>query len=211
MFESIFFVFLAACVYACFDNSEFKKLLDSKSKQHLFLGFSTGLAMLWSIQTSIYAGLNVHFLWLTACTLFLGFRLAIFAGLFALTISYFFVSQAWYEFALHFVSGVFVPVSVSYLIFSYSYHHLPRHFFTYIFVASFLAGAASIICKMFSLAVFYYSGGQYDWQTLTDNYLILLLLLSFPEALLNGMTMTIGVIYFPNTVRTFSDKQYLDS
>ena len=42
-----------------------------------------------------------------------------------------------------------------------------------------------------------------------ENYLMITPLVMFPEALLNGMAVTLMVVYRPNLV-TFNDKQYID-
>lgn len=204
------FIAFALIIYLSFDKATLALLLKQRQKQHLFFGYTALLFFLWSIQASVYPGLNVHFLWLTACTLYLGPRLALFSGLFALIGNFVYLSEDWLWFAIHFISGVFVPVMVSYLIYVLSYHKLPRHFFVYIFVCSFFAGAAAIGCKMLILSGFYAISGLYEWQVIFDNYLILLVLLAFPEAMLNGMSMSIGIIYLPNWVRTFYDEEYLD-
>ena len=206
----ISFVCLACILYFSFDKQTLAMLITQKQKQHLFFGYTALLFFLWSIQTSVYPGLNVHFLWITACTLYLGPRLAIFSGLLALAGNFFYLGEPWHWFAIHYISGVFVPVMVSYLVYVWSFHKLPRHFFIYIFVCGFFAGALSIGAKMLAMSIFYAGSGLYSWQILFDNYLILLVLLAFPEAMLNGMSMSIGITYLPNWVRTFYDDEYLD-
>ncbi|WP_017445658.1 energy-coupling factor ABC transporter permease [Gayadomonas joobiniege] len=200
----------AGLLYLSFDKKELSLLLYDKSRQHLMFGFSAFLTFLWSIQTSIHDGLYVHFLGLTACTLFLGPRLAIFSGLLALLINSALGQYAWSELGVHFICGVCIPVLSSYLVYVLSFYRLPRHFLVYVFVCGFLAGALSIGCKMLSLSLYFSTLGPYDWSTVYDNYLILFVLLAFPEALLNGMATTLGIVYKPTWVRTFYDSQYLD-
>ena len=64
--------------------------------------------------------------------------------------------------------------------------------------------------KMYLLGGYFYLDGQYDWLTIEDNYLVLIWLLLFPEGMLNGMTMTLMVIYKPEWVYTFYEKYYID-
>ncbi|MDU0355269.1 hypothetical protein RS130_16360 [Paraglaciecola aquimarina] len=63
---------------------------------------------------------------------------------------------------------------------------------------------------MLALSGYYFVEGVYDWRTIKDNYLILTTLMLFPEAMFNGMTITILVIHKPEWVYTFHDKFYLD-
>ena len=65
--------------------------------------------------------------------------------------------------------------------------------------------------KMFLIGGYYYLDGVHDWLTVKDNYLILISLMLFPEAMLNGMTMTLLIIYKPTWVYTFYDKHYLQN
>ena len=51
--------------------------------------------------------------------------------------------------------------------------------------------------------------GTYSWHTISADYLSVWPLLLFPEALLNGMTMTLLAVYRPYWVNTFFDREYL--
>jgi uncharacterized membrane protein len=78
-------------------------------------------------------------------------------------------------------------------------------------VCAFFPAALSIALKTLSLGAFYYIEGTYTWDIVFDNYILLIPLLVFPEALLNGMAITLLVIYQPTWVYTFHDKFYLDN
>ena len=58
--------------------------------------------------------------------------------------------------------------------------------------------------------MFYLLIGQYNWQELADNYVYLSAIIWFPEAMLNGMAITLLITYRPHWVKTFYDKDYLD-
>ena len=64
---------------------------------------------------------------------------------------------------------------------------------------------------MLTLSGYFYLEGMYSWQVIEDNYLVLTSLMLFPEAMFNGMTVTLLVIYKPEWVYTFYDKLYLDN
>lgn len=202
LFAYILFVFIAV-------KPVWHQLAESKI-QHLVFGSAVAVSFLWWFRTGIHDGLEIHFLWLTALTLILGWRWALLSSLIALTVVAVIGIVPWQDIGLIGIIGCIIPVLFSYFVYLITYHKLPRHFFVYIFVCAFFTGAATIALKMFLFSVFYYQIGAYDWMTLSDNYLILIPLLLFPEALLNGMTMTLGVIYRPEWVATFYDKQYLD-
>ncbi|MEN9460235.1 MAG: hypothetical protein RIS84_255, partial [Pseudomonadota bacterium] len=48
----------------------------------------------------------------------------------------------------------------------------------------------------------------YQWQDLGEQPMFIIVML-FPEAFLNGMVMTILVVFRPEWVSSFSDKHYL--
>jgi len=192
-------------------NLRFSDLTNNKQKQHLVFGAAASLFVLWIFRAGIFEGLNVHFLWLTALTLTLGFRWAIVAGTLALAGSTAVGLEAWSMLGVNGLLGVLAPVAVSYLIFMIAFHKIPRNLFVYVFLCAFLPGAVMIAFKMMLLGGYYYIDGMYSWDVIRDNYLLLIPLLLFPEGMLNGMTMTLLVIYKPEWVYTFHDKFYIDN
>ncbi|BDX06181.1 energy-coupling factor ABC transporter permease [Planctobacterium marinum] len=201
--------YLALLVYTV-KNVNISRLFSERRLQHFVFGAAASLFMLWFFRTGIYEGLTVHFLWLTACVLLLGLRWAILSSslaLLGLTIA---GLEPWSMLGVNGLLGVVAPLALSYAIYSLSFHRLPKHFFIYIFVCGFFAGLASLTLKMGLLGGYYTLTGIHDWDIVQDNYLILIPLLLFPEGLLNGMTMTLLIIYKPHWVYTFHDKFYID-
>ena len=58
--------------------------------------------------------------------------------------------------------------------------------------------------------MYYWLIDTYTFQQLLDNYLFYATLIWFPEAMLNGMAITLLITYKPHWVKTFYDKEYLD-
>lgn len=186
-----------------------KHLLANNKTQHLVFGSAAAVFFLWLFRTQVQDGPPIHFLWLTALCLTLGFRRAMFAGALSLLGVTALGMESWQMFGINGVLTVSLPLAVSYLIYSLGFHYLPRHFFVYIFLCAFIPGGLMIALKMFALSSYYTLDGIYSWQYVQDNYLIVSLLMLFPEAMLNGMTMTLLILYKPNWVYTFYDKFYL--
>jgi uncharacterized membrane protein len=188
----------------------FSQLISDKKCQHLVFGSAACLFILWMFRTGIYDGLNVHFLWLSALPLLLGFRWAIFSASLALLGLTVFGKENIDMLGVNFLLGVLAPIALTYGIYSLTFHKLPRHIFTYIFLCAFIPGALTIGLKMLALSGYFYFDGIYSWQVIEDNYLVLTTLMFFPEAMFNGMTITLLIIYKPEWVYTFYDKLYLD-
>ncbi|GAA0857247.1 energy-coupling factor ABC transporter permease [Aliiglaciecola litoralis] len=187
----------------------FLDFAHSKKTQHLVLGASISVFGLWIFRVGVTPGLDVHFLWLTAMTLLLGLRWALLSGFITLIVATISGYDSWAMFGVHGLLGVTTPIAVSYLIYNFSFHKLPRHFFVYVFVCAFFAGAAMIALKMLLLGGYYYIDGVYQADVIIDTYLMLIPLLIFSEGMLNGMTMTLLIIYKPTWVYTFYDKYYI--
>ena len=188
----------------------FSQLVLDKKCQHLVFGSAACVFILWMFRTGIYDGLNVHFLWLSALTLLLGFRWAIFSATIALLGVTIFGKESIDMLGINFLLGVLAPISLTYGIYSLTFHKLPRHIFTYIFLCAFIPGALTIALKMMALSGYFYLDGMYSWHIIEDNYLMISTLMVFPEAMFNGMTITLLIIYKPEWVYTFYDKLYLD-
>ncbi|MFR9718100.1 energy-coupling factor ABC transporter permease [Aeromonas diversa] len=186
-----------------------RQLLATPLYQRLLLGASLTLIPLWLLRAGLHQGLSIHFLGLTALTLLLGWRLALLAGTLTLLALTGFGVDSPTQLGSELLLGVMVPVLVSQALFLASWVWLPRHLFVYLFVAAFLGGAVTISVKVVGTALWAGWSGAYPWHTIEDNYLSIWPLLLFPEALLNGMTMTLLAVYRPHWVHSFHDRVYL--
>ena len=57
-----------------------------------------------------------------------------------------------------------------------------------------------IALKLALLGSYYAIDGIYSWDTVIDNYMLLIPLILFPEGFINGVTMTLLVVYKPEWV-----------
>ncbi|WP_445402269.1 energy-coupling factor ABC transporter permease [Zobellella sp. An-6] len=188
---------------------DWRAWLADKSRQHLCFGAAIALVPLWMLQAGIKEGLEVHFLGLTTLALVLGWRLSQLMALLSLLLVTVFGVESWNEFGANLLLGVILPIGVSYFVFLLTYSYLYRHLFVYIFVAGFFNAALTMAVKILAFAGYMTWSGQYPWQTVLDNYVSILPLLLFPEALLNGMAITLLVVFRPQWVCTFYDRDYL--
>lgn len=190
-------------------RSLWQTLHDNPLYQHLLLGSAIALVPLWYLRAGLHEGLEVHFLGLTSLTLLLGWRLALLAPCLTLLVLGYFGVTNLADFGWQALVGIALPVATSWLLFLASWAWLPRHLFVYIFVAAFLGGAITISVKVAASALLMGLSDSYPWHTITADYLSIWPLLLFPEALLNGMAMTVLAIYRPHWVNTFFDRIYL--
>jgi uncharacterized membrane protein len=206
---------LALCLFIAIygyvaSRVDWRQFASDKFLQHLVFGSGAALFVLWLFRAGIYDGLDVHFLWLSALTLTLGFHYALLiAGLVLVGITVV-GKESWDMLGANGLLGVCLPIALTYGIYAFSFHRIPRHLFVYVFVCAFFPGALMIALKMLFIGGFYVLGGVHALDIVNDNYWVLIPLLLFPEAMLNGMTMTLLIIYKPHWVKTFADRDYLD-
>ena len=106
------------------------------------------------------------------------------------------------------IMGV-VPVAVSWAIYTLTDRKLPNHLFIYIFLNAFFGAAIAIIAVGLASTSFVALSGLYPLSYLLEEYLPYFVLMSFSEAFITGMLITMMVIYKPEWVATFDDKRYL--
>lgn len=188
---------------------DWRKLVSSSHQLELAVVAMLILMSLWMVRTGIQPGLHLHFLGLTTLALMLGWRLSLLVASLALIFTTLFGIDQWSLFSVNLLLGVIIPLSFSYFFFLLSYSYLPRHLFVYIFIAGFANGALTITVQMFLMACYYAWMGLYDWRVLVDDYLLILPLMLFPEGLINGMALATLVVYKPEWVCTFLDRDYL--
>lgn len=176
---------------------------------HVFFGFALSLAIAWSLNAGIKAGLNLHLLGAMAATLALGAPLALYAFALALGILAFGGKIDWQAIPINFLLMGVIPITCANLLRKLVERFLPAHFFIFIFILSFF-GAALIVMLEGVVATLTLAGiGAYDLSMLTSEYLPYFLLLGFAEAWISGALMTLLVVYKPEWVLTFDDQRYL--
>ncbi|AJR07771.1 hypothetical protein H744_2c1084 [Photobacterium gaetbulicola Gung47] len=204
------FAAAAVILAVCFPREFWPKFRAEKDYQHWVLASVVVLFLLWSLTAGLADGLQVHFLVLTTLSLCHGWRIAALIGVVPTLLLALFDQLPIAQIGIYLVVSVIVPAWLSFLLFRLTYRYLIRHLFVYIFVAAFLNGALTIaIHQLLNGGIIWLAGG-YSWHYIVDNYLVLIPLLLFPEALLNGMAITLLVVYRPQWVRTFHDNDYLN-
>ena len=168
------------------------------------------LFLLWSLKAGLADGLQVHFLALTTLALCHGWRIAALIGVIPTLLLAVFGLLPAADIGIYLVVSVIFPAWLSFCLFRLTYRYLSRHLFVYIFVAAFLNGALTIAAHQLLNGGVMWLSGLYSWHYIIENYLVLTPLLLFPEALINGMAITLLVVYQPQWVRTFHDNDYLN-
>ncbi len=193
-------VILVACI------QQYSQPPLSSQLQQRCLGIALALLPLWYLKAGIHAGLEMHFLGLTAATLMIGWRLSFLIATANLLLLSLWHSSSPAQIVIEVLLGVGLPILVSHQVLLLYRRHLPRHFFVYVFCCGFFAAALSMLVRHLALGCFYLLDGQYRAEAVLQDYLNLWPLMLFPEALLNGMAVSLMATYKPEWLGSFEAK-----
>lgn len=202
------FCLLLVVVYYLVLDRKVWALLRQPLLQSLFLGAVIAAAVLWQLKAQLPDLPAVHFLGMTTITLLLGLRLAVLVIPLALLLPALtgiafgqpppaaeLLLMQWTVLLL-----VAIQSYASYMLISLK---LPNHLFVSIFVSGFLNSLFAALAYVLWLSVGFFGVlGQGDTQQFSE-FLLIMPLLAMPEALLNGMALTLLLVYKPHWVAAF--------
>jgi uncharacterized membrane protein len=183
------------------------RLRDSRDA-HVWLGGCVVLWLAWRLGAGITPGMEFHLLLMTTVTLMFGLPFAILAASVAQLGLVLEGIANLYGYPLTVLVNGVIPALITYGIYWLVYWWFPRHFFIYIYVTAFVGAAiAMLINRLLGLSLLLISE-SYQLNQLGEQPLFIIVML-FPEAFINGLLMTIFVVYRPQWVSSFSDEHYL--
>lgn len=189
-------------------RAPWRPFLASSKLQHVFLGASLALFLMWIFEAGIRPGLGFHFLGVTAYTLMFGWSLSV-IGVGTIALGVTLTTGDWSALAMNALLLGVLPVSTSYGIYYLVYRYLPHHLFVYIFLCAFfnaMLAAGAVVLGLVTLLVF---TETYPFARISSEYLPFVPLYLFPEGMLNGMVTTILIMLQPDWLITYDDDVYL--
>lgn len=187
-----------------------KVLLGNRQLQHLLFGSTVALMLLWTLRAGISPGLGIHFLGMTTLTLMFGWDLAVISATLALLGMTLIGQESWEGFAVNGLCSIVLPAWTSYLVLRLVEAKLPRNFFVYLFLCAFVGAGFAAAVSGLSMGLLLWADGVYPWERIHREYVMLLPLIMFPEGLLNGILMTGMMVFYPDWIRTFNARAYID-
>ena len=184
--------------------------LRSSRNQHVLLGATVVVLLLWTFRAGISPGLSLHFLGVTSLTLIVGWRLALLALALVGIGTVLTDRETWLDLGVVYLLRAVAPVVVSWLVYRWTYLFLPKHLFIYLFVTVFAAAALASITVTVLVSVLMLALGRYSLDQLAYEFLSFIPLIALPEALLNGFIMTGLIILRPAWVVTYDETLYLN-
>lgn len=183
--------------------------LKQPARFNVWLGAAVALMLVWRMKAGVYPGLDLHLLGAMVATLLFGPQLAM--ALLAVVLAGVMLATGgeWQSGPMNWLVMAVWPVICAETIRRLVAWRLPRHFFVYVFVVAFFGSAATVLAQGLLASVVLSAAGVYALDFLAANYLPYVLLLGFSEAWLSGAVVTVLVIYRPDWVVSFDDRQYL--
>ena len=198
-------MYAAASLLAVFKAPWFR--LTQSDSSNIYFGSIVIMLLLWSLNAGILPGLNFHFLGITAACLMFGWELAFLAIQLILAILILEGRGSWETLPINALLLGAIPAGFTHILLRFSQRYIPKNYFIYIFINSFLAAITGMLLTG-TLLHWVLADASYSTSQL-DNLYLVFLMAAVPEGTLNGMTMSILVIYKPAWVTTFRDEMYL--
>lgn len=159
--------------------------------------------LLWQIRM-VLPGIELHLLGTAIMTLMFGWEFALVGGLLALVVHTVRHGLTIAEFALQGWLLLAIPAATAYGVARAVEQLLPRNFFIYVYLTSFGGGALSLLAHGIAALLLTPPVSQFVGIPPLLPYVLLM----FGEAFLSGAALTLMVVYRPQWVVSFGDRDY---
>lgn len=184
------------------------KLKDNESS-HVYFAAILFVVGLWFVRSSVFNGINFHLLATTTLYLMFQWQFALLALLIVNLVVYLNdgISLALIPANVLLLAGV--PILITHYFLIAAQKWLPHNFFVFVFVNCFFsAGLSMLAVSVVSIGLYYFLANEEFFYQL-QNVLPFTLMLSIPEAALNGIFMSSLIAYKPSWVASFHDRLYI--
>lgn len=201
-------VLFAGILVRAVRQTDWQWLRSEQRLHHCLFGAAVVLGFLWQLRAGLSPGLSIHIFGMTAVTLMLGWRLAVFSGLLALAIVVITGREPASLFAVNGLITVMVPALVTHAIMRWERRRNFRNFFAYIFFCGFFGAGASVLAAGMTMVALLWLTGVYDWYHLQHDYVRYLPLFVLPEGFVNGVVVTGLMVFHPELLTTLDERRY---
>jgi uncharacterized membrane protein len=198
------------CVLVAAWTAPWRALQTATERQHVLLGGLVAMLLLWLLSLKVTEGVTIHLLGVTSLTLIVGWRLTILGGTLVLSAYLWFEGQTLSAAPLAWLLSLLVPATVTRGLVQILRRHGFRNLFVFLLGAGFGGGLLSMLSAALITVPVFWLMGQTDWLLEMQRNWPFLLLLMFPEGFINGMLVTAFTVFYPDVVKSFDDKYYLE-
>ena len=183
--------------------------LADRERQWVWFASMCVLLVVWSMKAGITPGLSVRFLLVTALTLMHGWHLAVVASALVLAVLTWIGGAEWVNFLTNLLCTALVPALLTARLHELVHDRLPRNYFVYFFVTGFFGAALAFNVAGLTRVALMALSGTLETARVGAEYFAILPLMSFGEAVANGMVLGMAVVYRSGWVMSFDDRLYL--
>jgi uncharacterized membrane protein len=190
-------------------GAPWKAWLADRERQWVWFSTMALVLVVWSMKAGITPGLSVRFLLVPAVTLMFGWELAVVAGALVLAVLSHAGQAEWTNYGANLLCMAVVPALFTAWLHEQVYSRLPLNYFVYFFITAFLGSALAYNIAGLARVVLMAASGTLETAAVGPEYFAILPLMSFGEAVANGMIIGMAVVYRPRWVMSFDDRSYL--
>jgi uncharacterized membrane protein len=183
--------------------------LVDRERQWVWFASMALLLVVWAMKAGITPGLSVRFLLVTALTLMHGWQLAVVAGALVLTVLSYVGQAEWTNYGANLLCMAVIPALFTAWFHEQVHARLPHNYFIYFFVTTFVGSALAFNLAGLARVGLVGLSGTLATPALGSEYFAILPLMSFGEAVANGILIGMAVVYRPRWVLSFDDRLYL--
>ncbi|MDH3221143.1 MAG: energy-coupling factor ABC transporter permease [Gammaproteobacteria bacterium] len=210
-----FYLWTGGAVYAmlmlvALSTAPWAKIRDNEA-QHIFLGATVAVCLLWVMRGGIQEGLSFHLLGMTLLCLMFEWQFALVAASLVVAMMTLQGPAGWEAFGLNVLLMGALPILFTRIFLYLCQRRLPHNYYIYVFLNAFLGGGLSILLAGAASAWLQHVADVQPTGSIARNFLQILPLLMFGEAFINGGAMTLLVAYRPRWVATFHDSWYVSN
>jgi uncharacterized membrane protein len=201
---------LAFCLVAALYLAPWAALRQDPGRIHMVAGGALGCLLLWLLNISVLDGMMLHLLGITTLTLAIGWSLTILAGSLSLLALTALSGLDIAAYPMAWVFNIMVPASATVILAKLLYQPQLRNPFFYMLGAGFAGGALAVLLDGLLAGAVLSGARPTDWLESAGLFWPMLLLMMFAEGFINGLCISATAVFFPDWLKTFDDKFYLD-
>lgn len=191
-------------------RADWRGFLANATQTNALVALTFGAFLLWQINAGFRPGFNFHILGATLFLLLFGRHIASIALTLVMAGTWLRLEMDFLSFGLNGLVMIVLPVLFSDWMLRVAQKNLPRNLFVYVLLNGFVCGAIAIFLAVACASLLMLALTSHTWPSLVHNYLIATPIIMLTEAFTNGVMITSFVVFLPEAVGSFSDKDYIE-
>ena len=191
-------------------TAPWNKVDGDKAAQHVWLGMTVIVFLVWQFGASLGNGITFHFLLMTLMVLMFTPQFALLGMLLALLGVTFTSDLGWTALGINALIMGIVPIFITWMFYRIGARFLEANFFVYVFYNGFFAAAVSVVVALALATFILLANDVYSYEYLKQSFIPYIPLMATPEGFVNGILLAALILLKPNWLSTFHDENYIN-